>query len=125
MTARTPTIPFTRFGLAGCLALAGCVYHGGQSHTLDEAGTPQGITAISVPFQKIIAPAPEPEGFSSTYHKMRLDQQRLARKQAEREAQARAAAALAAEQKARAQSDPRAQPTASVGQVSQPEFPSR
>jgi regulator of protease activity HflC (stomatin/prohibitin superfamily) len=124
MRARTPTIPLARLGLAGCLALGGCVYHGGQSHTLDEAGTPQGITAISVPFQKIITPAPEPEGFSSTYHKMRLDQQRLARKQAEREAQARAAA-QAAEQKARAQSDPRAQPTASTGQVNQPAFPGR
>src|SRR5258708_6643938 len=87
MRARTPTIPFTRLGLAGCLALAGCVYHGGQSHTLDEAGTPQGITAISVPIQKIIAPAPEPEGFSSTYHKMRIDQQRLARKPAPGQAQ--------------------------------------
>ena len=110
MRARTPTIPFTRLGLAGCLAVTGCVYHGGQSHTLDEAGTPQGITAISVPFQKIIAPAPEPEGFSSTYHKMRLDQQRLARKQAEREAQTRAA-----EQKLKAQANPTAPPAAAAG----------
>ena len=109
MRARTPTISFGRLGLAGCLAVTGCVYHGGQSHTLDEAGTPQGITAISVPFQKIIAPAPEPEGFSSTYHKMRLDQQRLARRQAEREAQARAA-----EQKSKAQSDPAARATPSA-----------
>jgi hypothetical protein len=110
MRAWTPTIPFTRLGLAGCLALAGCVYHGGQSHTLDEAGTPQGITAISVPFQKIIAPAPEPEGFSSTFHKMRLDHQRLARKQAEREAQARAAA-----EKLKAQANPTVPSTAAMG----------
>jgi hypothetical protein len=112
MRARTPTIPFMRLGLAGCLAVTGCVYHGGQSHTLDEAGTPQGITAISVPLQKIIAPAPEPEGFSSTYHKMRLDQQRVARKQAEREAQARAA-----EQAPKAQSDPTARATPAPGRA--------
>lgn len=112
MGARTLTKGFATSGLAGCLALAGCVYHGGQSHTLDEAGTPQGITAISVPFQKIIAPAPEPEGFSSTYQKMRLDQQRLARRQAEREAQARAT-----EQKLKAPTDATARPATSAGRV--------
>jgi regulator of protease activity HflC (stomatin/prohibitin superfamily) len=117
MRAWTPTNPYTKIALAGCLALFGCVYHGGQSHTLDEAGTPLGITAVSVPLQKIFAPAPEPEGFSSTYLKMRVDQQRVARKLAEREAQARAAELRAAEQKAKAQSASTAPPTASAGRV--------
>jgi hypothetical protein len=117
MKAWRPTAPFACFGLAGCLALSGCVYHGGQSHTLDEAGTPQGITAVSVPFQKVFAPAPEPEGFSGTWQKMRLDQQRVARKLAEREAQARAAELRAAEQKAKAQPNPSPPPTVSVGRV--------
>jgi hypothetical protein len=110
MSAGTLTSRLATFALGASLALVGCVYHGGQSHTLDEAGTPQGITAISVPFQKIIAAAPEPEGFSSTYQKMRLEQQRLARRLAEREAQARAAA-----EKLKAQANPMAPPSAAMG----------
>lgn len=82
--------------LVGSLASHGCVYTGGQAETLDRPGTPIGITAVKVPFEKLVAPVPPPAGFSSTYQKQLLDRQRLARRKAERDAQAKSAAASAA-----------------------------
>ena len=75
--------------LSNCLAGGGCIYSGGQTTTLDRAGIPVGLTAVSVPFEKLVRPAPAPVGFSSTYQKQLLDRQRLARRQAERDAQAK------------------------------------
>jgi hypothetical protein len=70
-------------GLGG----SGCVYRGDSGDFQEGPGTPIGITALRIPFEKLVNPAPPPAGFSSTYQKMMLDRQRLARQQAEREAQ--------------------------------------
>jgi hypothetical protein len=81
---------FAVYACAGCLMAAGCVYRGGQSQTLDESGTPVGVTALSVSLPKLVAPAPPPAGFSSTYQKMLTDRQRLARQEALRDARMKA-----------------------------------
>jgi hypothetical protein len=77
---------FAMLACAVCLTAAGCVYRGGQSQTLDESGTPVGVTALSVSLPKLVAPPPPPAGFSSTYQKMLTDRQRLARQEALRDA---------------------------------------
>src|SRR5258708_36015084 len=45
---------FTVFACAGCLMATGCVYRGGQSQTLDESGTPVGVTALSASLPKLV-----------------------------------------------------------------------
>jgi len=86
MTAGARGLSFVTVALAGCL-VAGCIYTGNQSDPLDRPGTPVGMTAVKVPLEKLIAPAPPPAGFSSTYQKRLFERQRLARQQAERDAQ--------------------------------------
>ncbi len=70
-------------GLGG----SGCVHHCDSGDFSEGPGTPVGITVLRIPFEKLVTPAPAPAGFSSTYQKMLLEHQRLARKQSEREAQ--------------------------------------
>jgi len=74
------------FALARCLVAGGCTYSGGQSSSFEGPGTPIGITSLSGPFEKLATPAPLPAGFSSTYQKILVDHQRLARRQDERDA---------------------------------------
>ncbi len=76
--------------LATGLGAHGCVYHGGTGDFMEGPGTPLGITALRIPVEKLVLPPPPPAGFSSTYQKMLLDRQRIARKQAERDAQEKA-----------------------------------
>src|SRR5215471_4119687 len=76
--------------LAGCLGIAGCVYNGDHADTLEKSGTPVGITAVKIPFEKLVTQVPPPAGFSSTYQKQLVEHQRLARLKAERAAQAQA-----------------------------------
>jgi hypothetical protein len=56
---------------------------------MEGPGQPVGITALRIPFEKLVTPVPPPGGFSSTYQKMLLDHQRLALKKAEQDAQAK------------------------------------
>jgi hypothetical protein len=79
--------PFPVVVLAVSLASGGCVYHGGPSDPMEGPGHPVGITALRIPFEKLVTPVPPPGGFSSTYQKMLLDHQRLALKKAEQGAQ--------------------------------------
>jgi hypothetical protein len=80
-------LKFLVLTLALGLVGSGCVYRGDSGDFLEGPGTPIGITALKIPFERLVTPPPPPAGFSSTYQKMLLDHQRLARKQAEREAQ--------------------------------------
>jgi hypothetical protein len=90
MAAESRRDSFVVFALAGCLAAGGCAYSGGQSSTFDTAGTPIGMTSVCGPFETLVTPAPPPAGFSSSYQKILVDRQRLARRLGDREAQARA-----------------------------------
>src|SRR5262249_28204216 len=81
--------------LAMSLANGGCVYHGGPSDPMEGPGHPVGITALRIPFEKLVTPVPPPGGFSSTYQKMLLDHQRLAQKKATPDAQAKTESATA------------------------------
>jgi hypothetical protein len=80
-------LKFLMLPLALGLGGSGCVYHGGSGDFQEGPGAPIGITALKIPFERLVTPAPPPAGFSSTHQKMVLDHQRLARQQAEREAQ--------------------------------------
>src|SRR5258708_24878 len=90
MAADWRRISLIFFALASCLMAAGCAYSGGQSSTFESPGTPIGITSLSGPFEKLVEPAPPPAGFSSTYQKVLVDRQRLARRQDQRDARAKA-----------------------------------
>jgi hypothetical protein len=81
--------------LALCLASGGCVYQGGPSDPMEGPGHPLGITALRIPFEKLVKPVPPPGGFSSTYQKMLLDHQRLAQKKTQPDAQAKTESATA------------------------------
>jgi hypothetical protein len=54
---------------------------------MEGPGHPVGITALRIPFEKLVTPVPPPGGFSSTYQKMLLDHQRLAQKKAAQDSQ--------------------------------------
>jgi len=84
---------FRMLVLAMSLASGGCVYHGGPSDPMDGPGHPVGITALRIPFERLVTPVPPPCGFSSTYQKMMLDHQRLAQKKLEQDAQAKSESA--------------------------------
>lgn len=90
MAAKLHRSLFIVFAVTCCLKAGGCTYSGGQSSTFDGPGTPVGITSLSGPFEKLVAPVPPPAGFSSTYQKIIVDRQRLARRQNEKDAQAKA-----------------------------------
>jgi hypothetical protein len=75
--------------LALCAHASGCIFHGGDVDPVQHPGPPVGITVLRVPVEKLVVPVPPPPGFSSTYQKMMVNRQRLARKKAEADAQAR------------------------------------
>jgi hypothetical protein len=62
---------------------------------MEGPGHPVGITALRIPFERLVKPVPPPGGFSSTYQKMLVDHQRLAQKKATLDAQAKTESAPA------------------------------
>ena len=75
--------------IRGALA-SGCILPGGDPDPVQHPGDPVGITTLRIPVNKLVIPVTPPAGFSSTYQKMVVDRQRLARKKAEADAQAKA-----------------------------------
>ena len=76
--------------LALSVLAGGCILPGGDPDPLKHPGPPVGLTSLHVPWNKLVIPVTPPTGFSSTYQKMVVDRQRLARKKAESDAQAKA-----------------------------------
>ena len=73
--------------LALSAGASGCILPGGDVDPVLHPGTPVGITALRIPVDRFVIPVPAPAGFSSTYQRMLVERQRLARKKPEREAQ--------------------------------------
>ncbi len=96
MAGTARMIPFAVLAAALAPSACGCISADGLDTTLTKLDGTDGVTPLNFPYCRLVTPLPPPTGFSSTYQKYVVDQQRLARQQREQYAQAMAATNVAA-----------------------------
>src|SRR5258708_5922498 len=97
MVGAARMVPFAVLAAALFLGASGCISTNGLDTTLSKLDGPAGVTPVTFPYCQLVTPVPPPAGFSSTYQKYVVDQQRLARRQKEQYVQSMAASKNTAE----------------------------